>query len=98
MRSSASGPIRLPTAIPWCSFRRSPAAETMASFSLTRERLDPTALRQQLADPAAGGFASFEGWVRNHNEGLPVRHLEYEAFGPLAIREGERIIAEAVAR
>jgi len=70
----------------------------MASFSLTRERLDPTALRQQLADPAAGGFASFEGWVRNHNEGLPVRHLEYEAFGPLAIREGERIIAEAVAR
>ncbi|HET9389191.1 MAG TPA: ThiF family adenylyltransferase [Steroidobacteraceae bacterium] len=70
----------------------------MASFSLTRERIDPTALRQQLADPAAGGFASFEGWVRNHNEGLPVRHLEYEAFEPLAIREGERIIAEAVAR
>jgi molybdopterin synthase catalytic subunit len=27
-----------------------------------------------------------------------VRHLEYEAFEALAVREGERIIAEAIAR
>jgi adenylyltransferase/sulfurtransferase len=29
---------------------------------------------------------------------LSVRHLEYEAFEPLAVKEGERIIAEAVER
>jgi adenylyltransferase/sulfurtransferase len=70
----------------------------MATFSFTREKIDEAALRAQLLDPTAGGYASFEGWVRNHNEGLAVRHLEYEAFEPLAIKEGERIVAEAIAR
>ena len=70
----------------------------MAAFSFTREKIDEGELRKQLQDPAAGGYASFEGWVRNHNEGLPVRHLEYEAFEPLAIKEGERIVAEAIKR
>jgi sulfur-carrier protein adenylyltransferase/sulfurtransferase len=70
----------------------------MATFSFTREKIDDAALRTQLFDPAAGGYTSFEGWVRNHNEGLAVRHLEYEAFEPLAIKEGERIVAEAIKR
>lgn len=70
----------------------------MAAFSFTREKIDAAGLRETLSDPAAGGYASFEGWVRNHNEGQPVRHLEYEAFEPLAMKEGERIIAEAVQR
>ncbi|HEY3784248.1 MAG TPA: ThiF family adenylyltransferase [Steroidobacteraceae bacterium] len=70
----------------------------MAAFSFTRRPIDEAALRSQLSDPAAGGYASFEGWVRNHNEGLSVRHLEYEAFEPLALKEGERIVAEAKVR
>jgi adenylyltransferase/sulfurtransferase len=70
----------------------------MATFSFTSQPIDEAALRKQLADPAAGGYTSFEGWVRNHNEGLAVRHLEYEAFEPLAIKEGERIVAEAITR
>ncbi len=36
--------------------------------------------------------------MRNENEGQPVTHLEYEAFVTLAVREGERIIDEAVRR
>ncbi len=55
-------------------------------------------MRRELADPRCGGFASFEGWVRDQNEGHTVRHLEYEAFEPLALKEGERIIAEAIER
>ncbi len=70
----------------------------MPAFSFTRERIDTSALRERLSDPAAGGYASFEGWVRNHNEGLAVRHLEYEAFEPLAVKEGERIVTEAIER
>jgi molybdopterin/thiamine biosynthesis adenylyltransferase/molybdopterin synthase catalytic subunit/rhodanese-related sulfurtransferase len=70
----------------------------MTTFSFTRRKIDATAYREQVSDPVAGGYSSFEGWVRNHNEGLAVRHLEYEAFEPLAIKEGERIIAEAVKR
>jgi molybdopterin synthase catalytic subunit len=69
-----------------------------ASFSFSRAPLDVSALRRALADPACGGYAAFEGWVRDHNEGQRVRHLEYEAYEALAVREAERIIAEAGAR
>jgi sulfur-carrier protein adenylyltransferase/sulfurtransferase len=67
-------------------------------FRFSRIPMDAAALRAQLADAACGGYASFEGWVRNHNEGQQVQHLEYEAFEPLAVKEGERIIAEAIAK
>jgi sulfur-carrier protein adenylyltransferase/sulfurtransferase len=68
------------------------------SFRFSSIPLDESALRAELSDPACGGFAAFEGWVRDHNEGRRVRRLEYEAFEPLAIKEGERIIAEAMTR
>ena len=70
----------------------------MNRFRFSRSSLDAPALRAELADPACGGYASFEGLVRNHNEGQQVGHLEYEAFEPLAVKEGERIIAEAIAK
>jgi sulfur-carrier protein adenylyltransferase/sulfurtransferase len=70
----------------------------MATFRFSRTAIDVTSLRAELADPACGGYTSFEGLVRNHNEGLSVRHLEYEAFEPLAVKEGERIVAEAIER
>jgi molybdopterin synthase catalytic subunit len=70
----------------------------VARFSFTRAALDAAAVRAALADPACGGYAAFEGWVRDHNEGAAVRRLEYEAFEALAVREGERILAEAIAR
>jgi adenylyltransferase/sulfurtransferase len=70
----------------------------MSRFSFSTTPFDIEAQKRALADPASGGYASFEGWVRNHNEGLPVTRLEYEAFAELAEREGERIIAEACAK
>jgi molybdopterin synthase catalytic subunit len=70
----------------------------MRVFQFTRAPIETAALRSELADPGCGGYAAFEGWVRDHNEGERVRHLEYEAYEALAAREGERILAEAVAR
>jgi molybdopterin synthase catalytic subunit len=70
----------------------------MAVFRFTSTPIECEPLRAALADPACGGYASFEGWVRDSNEGQRVRALEYEAFEALAVREGERIVAEAVAR
>ena len=67
----------------------------MANFEFSSRNLDALALRRSLEDPACGGYAAFEGWVRNLNEGREVRRLEYEAFESLAVREGERIIEEA---
>jgi len=65
---------------------------------MTSSVIDPQALRAALCDPQAGGFASFEGWIRNHNDGHAVMRLEYEAYEPLAIREGQRVIDEAMER
>ena len=70
----------------------------MQPFSFSSTPLDPERCRAGLADAGAGGYASFEGWVRDHNEGRTVERLEYEAFEALALKEGERIVAEAVAR
>src|SRR5690606_1907353 len=65
------------------------------SFELVDRPLDPEALKRLLVDPAAGACVTFEGWVRNHNDGEPVILLEYEAHEPIARKEGERIVAEA---
>ena len=70
----------------------------MNTFRFSHEPLDTEALRESLRDPACGGYTSFEGWVRNHNEGHNVSRLEYEAFEPLAVKEAQRIMAEAVER
>ena len=70
----------------------------MSGFRLSTTALDERALRSELMDPGCGGYACFEGWVRNHNEGQQVTRLEYEAFAPLALSEGTKIIAEARSR
>ncbi len=64
-------------------------------FQLSDQPLDITALRQQMQHPQAGAFASFEGWVRNHNEGRAVFRLAYEAYAELGRKEGEAILEEA---
>ena len=68
------------------------------TFRFTEVAIDTAEARAALKDGAAGGFVAFEGWVRDHYEGRAVWRLEYEAFQALAIREGERIVAEALAR
>jgi molybdopterin synthase catalytic subunit len=68
------------------------------SFRLTDVTIDTQAARLGLLDRGAGGYVSFEGWVRDLNEGQEVLRLEYEAFQSLAVKEGERIVAEALRR
>lgn len=64
-------------------------------FRISETPLDLAALRRELPDVRAGAFVSFEGWVRNQNEGRPVLSLEYEAYTELADREGLHILGEA---
>jgi molybdopterin synthase catalytic subunit len=67
-------------------------------FRISAHAIDGGALQRQLSDERAGACVTFEGWVRNRNEGQPVHSLEYEAYEPLAHSEGEKILAEARAR
>src|SRR4051795_7968750 len=70
----------------------------MIQFEISGTKLDVPALAASLADRMSGGFASFEGWVRDHNDGRAVDGLDYEVFEPLALSEGEVILREAVER
>lgn len=60
------------------------------------ETIVPEKLREELTDPGAGAYVGFEGWIRDHNEGQEVLRLEYEVYRPLAIKEGGKVIAEAL--
>ena len=70
----------------------------MARFRLSETPFDVAALRAELLDARVGGYASFEGWVRDHNDGRAVIGLRYEAYAAMAEAEGERILEDACAR
>jgi len=70
----------------------------ISKFELSGDTLDIAALARSLTHRASGAFASFEGWVRDHNDGRQVDGLDYEIFAPLALAEGEKILEEARAK
>jgi molybdopterin synthase catalytic subunit len=70
----------------------------MNGFEVSSREIDLETLRSRLVDRSCGAYVQFDGWVRDHNEGLEVLRLEYEVYEPLAVREGNRIIAEAIER
>ena len=70
----------------------------MARFALSAVPIDVAALQAGLRDPRAGACASFEGWVRDHNDGRAVDGLRYEAYAALADAEGAAVLAEALER
>ena len=70
----------------------------MSRFRLSDVPFEIAPLRARLLDDGVGGYASFEGWVRDHNDGRAVTGLHYEAYAVLAEREGEAILDEALAR
>lgn len=64
--------------------------------SVTKKRIDSTALEAELSDPSCGGVVTFTGRVRNHHEGRQVIKLDYEAYIPMAEKKLAQIASEAV--
>jgi molybdopterin synthase catalytic subunit len=67
-------------------------------FSLADTPFDIAPLRARLLRAEAGAYASFEGWVRNHNDGRAALGLRYEAYVALAEAEGTKIVEEALSK
>jgi molybdopterin synthase catalytic subunit len=67
----------------------------MTGFRLSDTAIEVAPLRAALLARGAGAYASFEGWVRDHNEGRAVAGLAYEAYARLAEAEGRKVLAEA---
>ena len=70
----------------------------MKAFSLSSSGIEPAQLVRELESDRVGALVTFEGRVRDHNEGRAVRGLTYEAYAALAEAEGAKIIEEAHAR
>ena len=66
----------------------------MNVFHVTDKPIDEALYRAELSRPAAGAVVTFEGRVRDHNEGKQVQSLEYEVYVEMAEKEGSRIIEE----
>ena len=67
-------------------------------FTLSEDSIDPARLRKGLLRTDAGGHCSFEGWAREVNLGKTVRELTYEAYVPLALKQGDAVLSEALER
>lgn len=63
-------------------------------FKIAAEPIVEQELKAGLLDKRAGAIATFEGLIRNHNDGRSVLKLEYEAYEALAVKEAERILQE----
>ncbi|MGN6312819.1 MAG: molybdenum cofactor biosynthesis protein MoaE [Rhodanobacteraceae bacterium] len=70
----------------------------MKPFALSDSAIDAVDLLRELESGHVGAVVTFEGRVRDRNEGRAVRGLAYEAYAELAEAEGARIIGEALAR
>jgi molybdopterin synthase catalytic subunit len=64
---------------------------------LTDSPIDPERLLATVASRAHGATALFLGTVRDRNDGRAVTGIDYSAYAPMAVRELERIAAEASA-
>lgn len=67
----------------------------MIKFILSSEPIYPSEMSRLLVNNTVGALVTFEGWVRNHNQGRLVVALEYEVYEILAQKEGEKILQEA---
>lgn len=64
-------------------------------FLLSELAINTALLSAEMDRPEAGAFVTFEGRVRNSNEGKDVVCLEYEAYEAVAGKEAEKILEEA---
>jgi molybdopterin synthase catalytic subunit len=66
------------------------------SFLLTEDPFDPAIYRRALQNIEAGGYCTFEGWVRKTHLGKEVEYLVYESYASLAHKQGERVVQQAL--
>ena len=65
----------------------------MKEFKITSNLIDSQTIGE---NSGIGARSVFEGTVRDTNNGHDVRKLEYECYESLAIKEGNKILGEAI--
>jgi molybdopterin synthase catalytic subunit len=62
---------------------------------LVQERISPEEVAASVRQPGAGAVVVFDGTVRDNSRGRRTLFLDYEAYAPMALRELEKLAAEA---
>ncbi len=65
-------------------------------FEIKQDSINDIASEKERVNSRAGAVVTFEGRVRNHNEGFKVKSLEYQCYESMALKEGQAILAEAL--
>ena len=63
-------------------------------FKITADVITGTEVREAVEAPDAGAVVLFFGTVRNNTDGRPTKHLEYEAYPPMAEKKMAEIARE----
>ncbi len=67
-------------------------------IELVQGPIDRASVVEAVASPEAGAIATFDGTVRRTARGKVVRHLFYEAYSAMAVKEMAKIREEALRR
>ncbi len=67
----------------------------MKEIYITEDKLDAKACTEKVTYPGAGGIVVFVGTVRDQTKGKTVKHLEFEAYAPMALKEMQKIADQA---
>lgn len=65
---------------------------------LVRERIRAPQIIEAIKQPSDGAVCVFDGIVRDNSRGRRTLYLDYEAYEPMAARQMETLIAEAITR
>lgn len=68
----------------------------MIDIKITDQKLNITECLQIAQDFGSGGIATFIGTIRNKTKEKSVLRLEYECYEPMAIKELQKIINQAM--
>ncbi len=67
-------------------------------IELVERPIDHAAVVEAVQSPEAGAVVTFDGTVRRTARGKQVRHLHYEAYPAMAVKEMAKIREEALRR
>ena len=70
----------------------------MTDNHITSEKLDVAACIEAVIQPGSGGIDVFIGTVRDTTKGKRVLRLEFEAYGPMALSEMQKISDQIYSR
>ena len=67
----------------------------MDFFELTTDAIDITDVSRRVVPPDCGATVTLDGYVRQFTNGRETRHLVYEAYEPMALKEMQKLSERA---